>query len=77
MASPEQVAQWMWDELQKQGYLTEEWVIHEIQRRFGTGHTYYNNSGNLTIKESVRRKFRQLCLGKAQWYSRENTWRIL
>ena len=70
------VAQWMWEQLQKDGYLEEEWAISQIQCLFSSEYLYRNNSGNVTIKGSVKRRFRQMYEDQAKWYPLKNEWRM-
>jgi hypothetical protein len=44
--TPEQVAAWMFDELERDNYLHQETVVHKIASQFGESLTYRNKSGN-------------------------------
>ena len=74
MSTPENVARWMRDELEKAGYLYQWEAILEIQSRFGGDFTYLNESGNFAIDRRVLRAFRNLTEGTVVWRRTEHRW---
>src|SRR5215204_6721004 len=74
MTTPEDVARWMLDELQKAGYLYQWEAILEIQSRFGDDFTYLNESGNFAIDRRVLRAFRHLTEDDVVWRRTECCW---
>ncbi len=74
MSTPEDVARWMLDELQKAGYLYQWEAILEIQSRFGDDFTYLNESGNFAIDRRVLRAFRNLTEDSVVWRRKECCW---
>jgi hypothetical protein len=74
MSTPEDVARWMLDELQKAGYLYQWEAILEIQSRFGDDFTYLNESGNFAIDRRVLRAFRYLTEDTVVWRRKECCW---
>jgi hypothetical protein len=74
MTTPEDVARWMLDELEKAGYLYQWEAILEIQSRFGDDFTYLNESGNFAIDRRVLRAFRNLMEDDVVWRRTEGCW---
>ena len=74
MSTPEDVARWMLDELQKAGYLYQWEAILQIQSRFGDDFTYLNESGNFAIDRRVFRAFRNLTEDTVVWRRTEGCW---
>ena len=72
--TPEDVAQWMLDELEKAGYLYQWEAVLEIQSRFGDEFTYLNESGNFAIDRRVFRAFRNLTEDTVVWRRTEGCW---
>jgi hypothetical protein len=72
--TPEDVAQWMLDELEKTGLLYQWEAILEIQSRFGGDFTYLNESGNFAIDRRVFRAFRHLTEDEVVWRRMECCW---
>lgn len=70
-------AQWMWDELQREGSLAQHTAVAEIAEQFGDELTYINDNGNPAIKRGVLKLFKALHEGKAQWFGRPDFyWRL-
>ena len=74
MTTPEDVARWMLDELEKAGYLYQWEAILEIQSRFGDDFTYLNESGNFAIDRRVLRAFRYLTEDTVVWRRTKHCW---
>jgi hypothetical protein len=72
--TPEDVAQWMIDELEKTGQLYQWEAILEIQSRFGDDFTYLNESGNFAIDRRVLRAFRTGAEDTVVWRRTEGCW---
>ena len=72
--TPEDVAQWMIDELEKTGQLYQWEAILEIQSRFGDVFTYLNESGNFAIDRRVLRAFRTGAEDTVVWRRTEGCW---
>jgi hypothetical protein len=77
MTQAQDAARWMWDELQREGILSQPRAAAELASRFGNGMTYTNTKGGVSIAIAVLRNFRHLHGGKARWYpSPDNYWRL-
>ena len=74
MSTPEDVARWMLDELQKAGYLYQWEAVLEIQSRFGADFTYLNESRNFAIDRRVIRAFRNLTEDTVVWRRTQHCW---
>ena len=74
MSTPEDVARWMLDELEKAGYLYQWEAILQIQSRFGDDFTYLNESRNFAIDRRVLRAFRNLTEDNIVWRRKECCW---
>lgn len=73
--TPEDVAQWMFDELRRRGVLEQETAAHEIQERFGARFVYTNANGNLAIDKRVLAAFRKLTGDDYVWERGAREWR--
>ena len=74
MNTPEDVAQWLLDELEKTGKLYQWAAILEIQSRFGDDFVYLNESGNFAIDRRVLRAFRSRTEDTVVWRRTECCW---
>ena len=72
--TPEDVAQWMIDELEKTGQLYQWEAILELQSRFGDDFTYLNESGNFAVDRRVLRAFRTRTEDNVVWRRTEYCW---
>ena len=69
------VARWMVEQLDRDRYLEQEVVLHEIEAMFGDAYVYTNDSGNLAIAKSVLAAFRELTGTDVVWERSERLWR--
>jgi len=74
MSTPEDVARWMLEALEKAGYLYQWEAILEIQSRFGADFTYLNESRNFAIDRRVLRAFRNLTEDTVVWRRTQCCW---
>jgi len=72
--TPEDVALWMIDELEKTGQLYQWEAILELQSRFGDDFIYLNESGNFAIDRRVLRAFRTRTEDTIVWRRTECCW---
>ena len=72
--TPEDVAQWMIDELEKTGQLYQWEAVLELQSRFGDDFIYLNESGNFAIDRRVLRAFRTRTEDTVVWRRTECCW---
>ena len=72
--TPEDVAQWMQDELEKTSLLYQWEAILELQSRFGDDFIYLNESGNFAIDRRVLRAFSNLTEDDIVWRRTEGCW---
>jgi hypothetical protein len=56
------------------GYLEHQYIIYEIESRFGDDFVYQNENGNLAIRKQVLAEFRALT-PEAVWSRSEKAWR--
>ncbi len=71
-----QVAEWMFDELMRNGDLYQEAVVREIAKKFGSQFTYTNDNGNEAIRKDVLSAFRKLSKDTAVWEREDRYWRM-
>ena len=58
MATAQEVAQWMLDEVMGKGELEQEAAVSDIALKFGNEFTYDNENGNLAIRQYLLAAFR-------------------
>ncbi len=76
MASPMEVAEWMFEELRREKYLYQETVVYDIENKFGNEFVYINENGNLAIDRKVLKAFRELTEDTAVWERGQRLWRF-
>lgn len=74
-STPEQIAEWMVEELEREQYLYQQVVVSEIATRFGDEFTYSNQLGNLAIDARVLAAFRRITGDTVVWERRQRMWR--
>lgn len=74
-ASVQQAADWMRQQIEKNGALYQDQAAAEITARFGVDCTYQNDSGNLAISREILKEFRACTEGTVVWDSSERMWR--
>ena len=75
MATAEDVARWMLEEVSSKGYLEQEAAFFEIETRFGEGFTYMNESGGNSIDKKVLRAFNKISGDEVVWARVSRYWR--
>ncbi|MNI19842.1 hypothetical protein D3C73_732890 [compost metagenome] len=63
----EQVADWMFKELQTAGILHQKEAVNYIISHFGESFIYTNENGNQAIGKDVKKAFKKLHGGRAAW----------
>jgi hypothetical protein len=74
-ATPDDVAQWMLDELDRAGSLVQTDAAAGIEREFGPGFIYENENGNPAIDGHVLHKFTELTKDDVVWSKSAFEWR--
>lgn len=74
--TPDEVAQWMLDELEQVKYLYQDSVVYGISSRFGEDFIYHNDNGNPAVGQKVLASFRKLTGDSVVWDRRERMWRF-
>ena len=74
--TPDDVAQWMLDELKRVKYLYQETVVYDISSKFGEDFTYYSDNGNPAIGKKVLAAFKKLTGDSVIWERGERMWRF-
>lgn len=69
------IAQWMFDEFQRVGRLSQSRVVTEIRRNHGDTHLYKNNNGNWAINKTILEEFKKLGPGDRVWSRGDQIWR--
>lgn len=69
------VAQWMVDQIERDGSLYQEEAVDAIAEKFGEAFTYLNDAGNPAIARTVLAAFRRLTEQTVVWERSERCWR--
>lgn len=75
-ATPDDVAKWMFSELQREKCLYQETAVYDIASKFGEEFTYYNDNGNPAIGKNVLVAFKKLTGDTVIWERGERMWRF-
>jgi hypothetical protein len=62
-----EVAEWMFSELQSSGILHQSHAVAYITSNFGESFIYVNENGNQSISKDVKKAFKKLHGGRAAW----------
>ena len=73
--SANDVAQWMYDRVQKQALYQDD-TVWEIRKKFGKDFAYDNDNGNLAIDKVVLKEFNKLSKKDVVWSKGERLWRM-
>ena len=76
MATPQEVAEWMFEELKREEYLYQQSVVYDIEQKFGSEFVYYNERGNPAISRDVLKEFRKLTEETVVWERGQRVWRF-
>ena len=71
-----QVAEWMLEELKREGELYQENAVQSIEEKFGKPFTYLNENGNPAIRKDVLAAFSKLYRDFADWEREDPRWRM-
>ncbi len=74
--TPQTIAQWMLDELNRTKILHQDVVVSTILSQFGGEFCYFNDGGNHVIDRRVLNAFRALTGEQVVWVRGENCWRF-
>jgi hypothetical protein len=75
MATKDDVAQWMLQQVNEHGRLSQAKAAREIKAQFGEEFVYRNKNGNKAIQKEVLTAFRQLSAANVVWKSADRVWR--
>lgn len=70
-----QVAQYMIDEIEVNEIVYQEYIVHEIEEKFGESFVYLNDNGNPAISKEVLKEFANLKKDKnIEWDRNGRCW---
>jgi hypothetical protein len=75
LTTAKDVAQWMFDEVNRRSVLDQETAVDQIQRKFGKQFVYENVNGNPAISMDVLAAFRKLGGDSIVWDRSYSEWR--
>jgi len=69
------VAEFMINEILGKGYVYQEYLVHDIQKKFGEEYVYVNENGNLAISKKVLNEFKKLKdVNGIEWDRSDKSW---
>ena len=69
------VAEFMINEILEKGYVYQEYLVHDIQEKFGDDFVYINENGNLAISKKVLNEFKKLKeQNNIEWDRSDKSW---
>ena len=69
------VAEFMINEILEKGYVYQEYLVHDIQEKFGEEYVYVNENGNLAISKKVLNEFKKLKdVNGIEWDRSDRCW---
>lgn len=71
------VANWMVDELQKEGTLSYHQIVKRVHSIFGRKFVFINPDGNFDLIPEVRSEFENLTAGTVLWDETTRQWKHL
>ena len=73
--TPNEIAQWMLNEVETQGMLYQYEAASDIESRFGSEFVPENENGNPSIRADVLKAFRSISEDSVVWERVERLWR--
>jgi hypothetical protein len=73
--NPEDIAEWMLAELERDGLLYQDEAVFQIEKRFGTQFAPTNDNGNPSIRKDVLKAFGRISGDGIVWERGERLWR--
>ena len=73
--SNDTVAEWMLQEVEREGLVYQETVAYDIERKFGDAFIYINEHGNPAISKGVLEAFRRISEDTVVWERQNRAWR--
>lgn len=74
--TPDEVAAWMLEQLERTGELYQEDAVDQIARKFGPDSIYENENGNPAIAKPILAAFRKLTGDSVVWVSSDRYWKM-
>jgi len=69
------VAEFMISEIIEKGCVYQEYIVYDIQSKFGDEYIYINENGNLAISKKVLNEFKKLKkVDGIEWDKSERCW---
>lgn len=69
------VAEFMISEILEKGYVYQEYIVQDIQEKFGDDFVYINENGNLAISKKVLNEFKKLKeQNNIEWDRSDKSW---
>jgi hypothetical protein len=69
------IAEFMINEILEKGYVYQEYLVHDIQEKFGDDFVYINENGNLAISKKVLNEFKKLKeQNNIEWDRSKRSW---
>lgn len=66
-ATPQEIAEWMINEIRFRGMLKQEEAIAHIRTHYGEAFIFVNENGNVSLEKEVRKAFRKQHGGRVAW----------
>ena len=70
-----EVAEWMLQEVLRQGVVYQETMVGDIEMKFGATFVYSNERGNPAISKEVLAAFKKASASTVVWVQGERAWR--
>lgn len=69
-----EIAQWMIDQVQSNGYLDQADAVQWIEEKFGPEWIYENENGNPAIDQRLLDEFRRMRSERITWDGSDKSW---
>ncbi len=77
MATVQEVAQWLLEEIYDHELVFQTAAVKRIAAEFGEEFLYLNKNGNLSISRDVLGEFRRIRGDDIEWNDGERSWRLI
>jgi len=77
MKERQEIAEWLYNRILEEGYLSQSTAVQEIAEKFGDKYIYNNENGNPAIDTKVLAEFRKLKGDKIVWEREDFSWRTV
>jgi hypothetical protein len=75
MTTPQEIADWMLQEVLREGTVYQESIASDVANKFGEEFVPMNENGNPSVRRDILNAFRKISEDSVVWMRSERAWR--